>query len=449
LELKRFFDPSFSEKETVSMCEKAEKIKDTLQPETSKVKAISPEKVNEKQPDTSKRKEGEFVATSIRVPSAKLDALVDLVSELVTIQAGLSQTAESRNDSELLMIAEEVERLTSELRDNTMGIRMLDIGTLFSKFKRLVRDLSTQIGKKIDITTEGEETELDKTVIEQLNDPLLHLIRNSIDHGIESAEDRVAAGKPEKGAIRLTASQAGSDVLIRLSDDGKGLDCEAIKRKARERGFMGATEELPESKLYEFLFMPGFSTAPVVTNLSGRGVGLDVVKRSLGNLRGTLDLESKKGEGTTFTMKLPLTLAIIDGLLVIIGNQYFVLPLVSVVECVELTRNDIEEGHGRRVANVRGELIPYVNLKDRFMISGERLNIEQIVITGSNEKRVGFVVDKVVGKHQTVIKALGRVYRDIEGVSGATILGDGTVALILDIPNLIKGVEKEEIHTRR
>lgn len=383
--------------------------------------------------------------SSIRVASDKLDGLVDLVGELVTVQARLSQFAAMWNEPTMLAISEEVERLTADLRDRTMSIRMLPIGGTFSKFKRLVHDLSQELGKQIDLTTEGAETELDKTVIEKLNDPLVHLIRNSIDHGIESPDVRRSKGKPAAGTIHLSALHSGASVLIRIRDDGAGLNAEAIRVKALEKGLIRADADLSEKDLFSLVLAPGFSTATKVTNVSGRGVGMDVVKRSIDSLRGQIEISSRKGEGTTVTLKLPLTLAIIDGLLVQIGADYFVLPLSAVEECVELSREDVERAHGRNMAYVRGSLVPYIRLREEFEIDGEAPYIEQIVIASVEGQRVGFVVDTVIGGHQVVIKTLGGIYKNVENVSGATILGDGTVALILDARKLFLGVEKESV----
>ncbi len=384
------------------------------------------------------------LASSIRVASDKLDILVDLVGELVTVQASLSQKASVQEDPELLSIAEKVERLTADLRDNTMGIRMMPIGSTFSKFKRLVRDLSNELGKKVDLITEGSETELDKTVIERLNDPLVHIIRNSLDHGIEPPEARQAAGKPRQGTVRLAAEHSGAHVLIRISDDGKGLDPEVIFQKAVEKGLVSPDAELTDSEIFALILAPGFSTAATVTDVSGRGVGMDVVKRSIEALRGFLEIESEKGLGTTITLKLPLTLAIIDGLLVQIGKTHFVIPLSSVDECVELARENVQDAHGRHIMKLRDEIIPYVPLREMFRINGGRPAIEQIVVVELNGYRIGFVVDQIIGEHQTVIKNLGKVYQNAQGFSGATILADGTVALILDVNGLLDVARMEE-----
>jgi two-component system chemotaxis sensor kinase CheA len=382
--------------------------------------------------------------SSIRVPASKLDTLVNLVGEMVTVQARLTQTALTFASAELASIAEEVERLTGELRDNTLNIRMLPIGTTFGRFKRLVRDLSQELGKEIELTTEGADTELDKTVIEKLNDPMVHLIRNSIDHGIETPDIRNSLGKPRAGTIHLTAAHSGGNVVIQIKDDGKGLDGEIIRAKAIEKGLISQANELSEKELQRLIFAPGFSTAKTVTSVSGRGVGMDVVKRAIDVLRGSIDIQSEKGKGTTVTVKLPLTLAIVEGLLVNIGEDHFVLPLSIVEECVELTREDIKKSHGRNIAHVRGEIVPYISLRKEFNIEGEPPDVEQIVITGANGERVGFVVDNVIGEHQTVIKNLGKLYSDIEGISGATILGNGSVALIVDVLKMIQNVELSE-----
>ena len=394
--------------------------------------------------EVRQEKQSAEAASSIRVPAERLDVLVNLVGEMVTVQARLSQTAAKRADAELMAIAEEVERLTAELRDSALNIRMLPIGSTFSKFKRLVRDLSAELGKQIEMTTEGAETELDKTVIEKLNDPLVHLIRNSIDHGVELPEAREASGKPRHGTVHLSAVHSGDSVLITIADDGAGLDKDAIRAKALERGIISPTTELSEKELFGLIFAPGFSTAKKVSSVSGRGVGMDVVKRAIEALRGSIEIASVRGAGTRIMVRIPLTLAIIESLLVKIGNDSFMLPLSLVDECVELTREDVVRSHGRNLAHVRERLVPYIPLREQFNIPGDPPDIEQIVITQIDGVRVGFVVDHVIGEHQTVIKSLGRAYKDAEGISGATILGDGSVALILDIPKLLQTVEAQQ-----
>lgn len=394
--------------------------------------------------DVQKERLKSKASSNIRVSTEKLDTLMNLVGELVTAQARLSQTALTHQNPTLLSIAEEVERLTCNIRDNTMNIRMLPIGTTFNRFNRLVRDLSADLGKEVELTTNGAETELDKTVIENLSESLMHLIRNSIDHGIELPEVRKAAGKPAQGTVCLSATHSGASVLIEIRDDGAGLDREAIRARAVDRGLIREETELSDREIFSLVFEPGFSTTEKVTSVSGRGVGLDVVKKTIDALRGSLEINSQRGRGTTIMLKLPLTLAIIDGLLVKIHEQYYVLPLSFVKECVELTAEDKRNANNRNIANIRGEVVPYINLRERFQIEGMPPAIEQIVIAEINGYGVGFVVDSVVGGYQTVIKNLGACYREVESISGATILGDGTMALILDVPELFKTVEREE-----
>ena len=390
------------------------------------------------------KQQKEELASSIKVPAERLDTLVNLVGELVTVQARLSQTVVSLDPTELLSISEEVERLTAELRDNTMSIRMLPIGTTFSKFLRLVRDLSGELGKDLVMVTEGGETELDKTVIERLNDPLVHLIRNCIDHGIEPPDAREAAGKPRQGTIRLSATHSGANVLICIADDGAGLNGEAIRTKALEKGLIQADARTLRKRNLRAHFRPGLFHGEAgdqrLRPRRGSGCGETQHRRP----PGFLGRQQRPGIGTSITLKLPLTLAIIDGLLVKVGDGHFVLPLSVVEECVELTREDVARAHGRHITYVRGEIVPYIRLRERFVIDGDHPAVEQIVITDSTGGKVGFVVDKVVGEHQTVIKNLGKMYRNVEGISGATILGNGTVALIMDVPKLVQGVEVQE-----
>ncbi|MCX8111555.1 MAG: chemotaxis protein CheA, partial [Syntrophorhabdaceae bacterium] len=343
--------------------------------------------------------------------------------------------------SELTAIAEEVERLTVEMRDNTLNMRMLPIGTTFGRFRRLVRDLSGELGKEVEMTTEGEDVELDKTVIEKINDPLVHLIRNSIDHGIEPPQVRESMGKPRKGIIHISAVHSGGNVIITISDDGAGLDKDAILNKAIEKGLISSNADITEKEIFSFIFHPGFSTANKITSVSGRGVGMDVVKKSIEGLRGSIDISSIKGKGTTVAISLPLTLAIVEGLLVSIDKSFFVIPLSVVQECVELTEADIRKANGKNLAFIRGGIIPYIRLRNEFDMGGQRPDIEQIVITCLNGEKIGFVVDSVIGEHQTVIKNLGKIYKNVEGISGATILGDGTVALIIDVLKIMRNIE--------
>ncbi|WP_027184899.1 chemotaxis protein CheA [Desulfovibrio inopinatus] len=382
-------------------------------------------------------------ASSIRVAADKLDKLVDLVGELVIVQSQIRQAATAKRDPLMKGLSEQLDRLSDELRDSTLDIRMLPIGTTFNRFRRLVRDLSAELGKEIELETFGAETELDKTVIERLVDPLVHLLRNSIDHGVEPPEDRKEAGKSSVGHVVLSAEHSGGDVSITIRDDGKGMDPHVLRQKAIAKGLIAADTELSDQECFHLVFMPGFSTAETVTSVSGRGVGMDVVKRSIDGLRGAVEIESTKGEGTAITIRLPLTLAIINGLQTETGGEYYVLPLSDVEECVELEHNE-KSIDGRQFINLRGEIVPYIRLRDWFNIAGMAPPIEQIVISNVHGVRTGIVVDHVVGEHQTVIKSLGRLYHDIAGLSGATIQGDGTLALIVDVPNLIRSATSTE-----
>jgi two-component system chemotaxis sensor kinase CheA len=384
--------------------------------------------------------------STVKVSSEKLDRLMALVGEMVINQAQLRQMLLTSTDLSFRSVVKKMESLTVDLRDTSLSMRMIPIGTIFGKFKRLVRDLSKELGKEIDMITEGAETELDKTLIERLNDPLVHLIRNSIDHGIELPHIREKKGKPAKGTIKLTALHEGSNVLIIINDDGGGLDKKTIYNKAIEKGLITGGTELSEKDIFKLILMPGFSTATEVTSISGRGVGMDVVKQSIETLGGTLDITSIKDEGTSITMKLPLTLAIIEGLLACIGDDFFIFPLSVVERHVELTQKDIDRAHGRHIIEVRKEVLPYIKLRESFDISTEINDIEEVVITRANGKRIGFVVDRVIGIQQTVIKSLGKVYKHIKGLSGATILGDGTVGLILDVHQLVNDEMEKELN---
>ncbi len=387
--------------------------------------------------------------TSLRVPAVKLDQFVDLVGELVTVQARLSEIAARLGDLDVGSVSEEIERLTSALRENSMNIRMMPIRGTFERFRRLVHDLARDLGKDVELTMEGADTELDKTVIDQLADPLMHLIRNSMDHGIEPPEVRRAEGKRAAATIHLSARHAGANVLVTVADDGGGINADAVRTRAVERGLISADAQLSENDTYGLIFEAGFSTAEQVTDISGRGVGMDVVRQRVEALRGTIDISSKRGQGTKVGLRLPLTLAIIDGLLVRVGDSYFVLPLSNILECIELTSEDIKNSNGKHVSIVRGEIVPYIRLRDHFQIAPPRPEIEQIMIAETEEGRYGFVVDEVLGDYQTVIKSLGRFYRHVQVVSGATILGNGIVALIVDPHRVVQDVLRQQTESQR
>ncbi|PPQ43278.1 chemotaxis protein CheA [Rhodopseudomonas palustris] len=391
---------------------------------------------------TAERRSGEprraddrGIAT-VRVQAERLDELMDRVGELVIAQARLTQLAASGNDISIKLIAEEIERLASSLRDTTMGARMVPIGSLFGRFRRLVHDLSRDLGKPVEFITSGEDTELDKTMIECLADPLVHLIRNAIDHGIEAPAARVAAGKPEQGRIELAAVHAGAQVLVTVKDNGGGLNTARIRAKAEEQGLIAPGATASDQEIHQFLFHPGFSTAQTVSALSGRGVGMDVVKRTIENMRGSIDLSTVPGDGTTVTLRLPLTLAIIEGLLIRVGSGRYIIPLSAVEECVELTAED-ERSRSRNFLNVRGNLVPFLRLRQIFDADGEPDQHQKTIIISTGETRVGLVADQIIGNHQTVIKSLSKLHSDVTMFSGATILGDGTAALILDVVQLV------------
>lgn len=395
-------------------------------------------------------KSGANSGESVRVPAERLDELMDRVGELVIVQSRLSQLASGQGSavgSELALrsISEEIERLAGELRDTMMVLRMVPVASLFSRFRRLVHDLARETGKTIELSTEGETTEVDKTMIERLADPMVHLIRNACDHGLETPEDRVAAGKPAAGQVRLSAHQAGGEVLITIRDDGRGIDRERVRAKAEAQGLIQPEQAISDHDLLQMIFHPGFSTAAQVTNLTGRGVGMDVVKRTIESLRGTIDITSKPGEGSTVVLRIPLTLAIIDGLLVRVGEGRFVIPLGAVEECLELSLEEDLRSRGRSFITLRDRLVPFLRLREIFDTGTRPDPHQKIVVIATGTERVGLVVDQIIGSHQTVIKSMSPLHRDVATFAGATILGDGGVALILDVVQLVTlGQNQEE-----
>ncbi|WP_299013911.1 chemotaxis protein CheA [uncultured Caulobacter sp.] len=385
---------------------------------------------------------------TVRVPAERLDEMMDRVGELVIAQSRLKQLASSSLDTALRAVAEEIERLAAEMRDTMMVVRMVPVIQLFGRFRRLIHDLQHDTGKKIDLQIEGETTELDKTVIERLADPLVHLVRNAADHGLETPEQRLAAGKPEAGLIRLSAVQSGAEVLITITDDGRGVDRDRVRAKAEENGLIAPGQALTDNELLNLIFAPGFSTAATITNLSGRGVGMDVVKKTIEGLRGSLDITSNPGEGSVVSLRIPLTLAIIDGLLVRVGGSRFVIPLANVEECVELSPAQDLRSTGRSLITLRDELVPFIRLREQFKTGSAPDPHQKIVVVSTGQDRVGLVVDQILGDHQTVIKPLSSFHADIGAFSGATILGDGGVALILDIPVLVHLGQRHDAQMR-
>ena len=383
-------------------------------------------------------------AASIRVQTDKVDKLVNLVGEMVITQSMLAQIVSKFTVGQLSQLTEAVgamERLTRDLQERVMAVRMQPIKTVFTRFHRLVRDLAGTLGKQIALEVSGEETELDKTVIDRIGDPLTHLVRNSVDHGVELPETRRAAGKPEQGVVRLHAFHQGGSIFIEVEDDGQGLDKARIQRKAVENGLMKDGESLTDDQVYALIFRPGFSTAERVTDVSGRGVGMDVVQRNIRALGGQVAITSVRGSGTKFTIKLPLTLAILDGLSVQVGDETYIIPLVNITESIRPKVGQVQSivGEGE-VVNVRGRVLPIVRLYDVLAVTPRVTDPTQslLVIVENGRNQVALLVDELVGQHQVVIKSLEANYQRVDGVSGATIMGDGRVALILDVPGLVR-----------
>lgn len=383
----------------------------------------------------------------VRVPADKLDDLINLVGELVICGANAQLQAENLRAQALIETTEQMSGLVEEIRNGTLALRMVQIGESFSRFRRVVRDTAAELGKEIVLEIEGADTELDKSVVEKIGDPLMHLVRNSMDHGIETPAVRLAAGKPAHGTLRLAAHHDCGHIVIRVSDDGRGLDGDKLLAKARARGLVGASQILTEAEKRNLILLPGFSTAETVTNLSGRGVGMDVVRKNIEALRGNVVLLSEVGVGTTIEIRLPLTLAIIDGFLVRIGKSYYVIPLHSVVECIDapderMRANGGWAGH----FDLRDMVLPFVELREVFNFKGAAPERRSIVVVRTGDSLAGLVVDQLLGEYQTVIKPLGKLFGRLRGISGSTVMGSGEVALILDVPALVR-LTTEQQHT--
>ncbi|MDH0050834.1 chemotaxis protein CheW [Comamonas terrigena] len=381
-------------------------------------------------------------STSIRVALGKVDQLINLAGELVITQAMLAQnsrTLDPAANQQLLAGLADLDRNTRDLQECVMSIRMIPMSTVFSRFPRMLRDLANKMGKKFDLVLQGEATELDKGLVEKITDPLTHLVRNSLDHGIEMPEQRIAAGKSEAGTLTLAASHQGGSIVIEVRDDGRGMNREKILRKARERG-MDVSDSLPDADVWQLIFAPGFSTADVVTDVSGRGVGMDVVKKNITALNGTVEIDSAEGVGMRVAIRLPLTLAIMDGMSVGVGQEVYILPLSSVVESFQVNPNDVNTvAQGSQLVKVRDEYMPVIAMEKTFRVpraEGEKSS-DIMVVVESDGSRVALLVDELLGQHQVVVKNLESNYRKVPNVSGATILGDGTVALILDTISMV------------
>jgi two-component system, chemotaxis family, sensor kinase CheA len=375
--------------------------------------------------------------SNVRVSSDRLDELMNLVSELVTTQASLSLYSEKAQLAGLSSISENVGKITRRLRDNAFTMSLIPIQSLVVRFQRLVRDLSKDLDKAIDFKTEGTETEIDKSIVEKLTDPLLHLLRNSLDHGIETPDERERKGKPRKGTLLLKSFYSGSNVIIEISDDGAGINLEKVRNKAIGKGLIAADAVMSESELTNLIFMPGFSTAEQVTGVSGRGVGMDVVRRNITDIRGEIEIRTQQNKGTTFSIRLPLTLSIIDGLLVRIGQTDFILPLSSVNKCYEVETRTLEDTFNHWTT-LEGQRTPFIFLRKELGINHDAPLLSQIIKIAHQGQYVGLAVDKIIGEYQAVLKPLGELYHDQDEYSGATILGDGSVALVMDPYKIVK-----------
>lgn len=377
-------------------------------------------------------------SATMRVPAERLDELMDQVGELVIAEARLSALANSSKDPSIMAAAEDIQRLSARMRDTTMSIRMVPISSIIGRFRRLVHDLSEGLGKTVNFVVTGADTELDKTVIERLGDPLVHIIRNAIDHGLETDEARAAAGKPDRGTIELSAEHLGAEVVISVKDNGRGLDRNKLRARAIDQGLLTSDATPSEAELFALILEPGFSTAAKVTELSGRGVGMDVVKRTVEGLRGRIVISSEPGHGTTFTLRLPLTLSIIDGLLVEVGGDRYIIPMAAVQEIVELPASDAGADTTSSFLQIRDSLVPFLRLRTLLDCAEERNTLQNVIVVSASSMRVGLVVDRILGTNQTVVKQMSRLHAGVKSISGATILGDGSVALVLEVGNLVE-----------
>lgn len=404
---------------------------------TLAIKNQENDKLKEKSVDITKSSP---LSTTIKVESNKIDTLINLVGEMVITTASVMQHSTRINDKGLNESVHLLSRMLEELRETSMKTRMVPIGDTFSRYKRVVRDLSQSLNKEIDLVIEGSETELDKTVIEKISDPLIHLIRNSIDHGIETIEERKLKNKNSKAIIKLKAFHESSSITIQVQDDGKGLNKDRILEKAIENGLITKDDKVQDDDIYNLIMQAGFSTAQNVSSISGRGVGMDVVKRNIEELRGTIDIQSEKDIGMSVTIRLPLTLAIIDGFMIKISDDFYIIPLEMLLECIELTDEYREFVAEHNFINLRDHVLPLLDLREFFGYEKSENNDkkENIVVVNFGTLKVGLIVDELLGEFQTVIKPMGKIFQNLKGIGGATILGDGRVSPILDIPILLQ-----------
>ena len=405
--------------------------------------AVSPQMVAlalDKQKATEHKRPPDF--KFLKVEARKLDELINLVGELVTAGASIDSLLAQIEHEQLHESFSILTGLLEQIRDGALGLRMVQVGESFSRLRRIVRDVSKELGKDIELKVEGADTELDKTMVEKLSDPLMHIVRNALDHGIESQEIRLYKGKPAQGQLKLSACHEAGSVLIEISDDGAGLNVERIRQKAVEKGIISSDRELSKEDIFKLIFAPGFSTADAVTNLSGRGVGMDVVKRNIEELRGQIEITSIPDKGTCFKIRLPLTLAIIDGFLVRVGDTHLVLPLNMVHECIELPE---QLDNDRNYLDLRGEGLRFIKLAELFQLSGTVTAKQNIVVVQYGQHKAGLVVDQLQGELQAVIKPLNTMFKSLPGIGGYTILGTGNVGFILDIPQLVQFASSAEL----
>jgi two-component system chemotaxis sensor kinase CheA len=418
----------------------SEKKEDNKSAELEKQASLSATSKTSKTPTTS--------FSTIRVSSKKIETLMNLVSEMVTSQARLNLLAENIKRPELSDAVENLEKLTRELRDNAFEISLIPIESMLTRFKRLIRDLSAEVNKEINFSAEGTDTELDKTIIENLSDPLLHLFRNAIDHGIENKETRIKKGKPETGNITLKAFYSGTNVLIQIIDDGRGIDPEIIRKKAIEKGLISAEDKLSKNAIIDLITQPGFSTAETVTGISGRGVGMDVVKKNIQKIQGELHIESILGIGTTFTLKLPLTLSIIDGLIVNIKNTPYIIPIPVINKIRPISHSVVEKAFNNTLV-IDNEQLPFIYLRQHFKITTPAPENELMVVVNYENQRMGIIIDQVEKKSQVVVKSIGKQFHHQDIISGVSIMGNGKIALVLDTNKIINSIDKKNISSNK